>query len=46
MNQENLKDRLIELKTYITLIQEKKELDHELRYALKTIEMILENLIK
>jgi len=46
METENLKDRLIELKAYINLIQQKKELDHKLRYALKTIEIILENLIK
>jgi len=45
MNYENLKDRLIELKTYMVLIQDDKELDSKIKYTLKAIEIILENLI-
>ncbi len=45
MNHENLKDRLIELKAYMALIQDDKDIDSKIKYTLKAIEIILENLI-
>lgn len=45
MNYENLKERLAELRAYVTLIQDNKDINAELRYAIKAIEIIIENLI-